>query len=172
MGSKHPPMTLMTVGTLVCTAAVIVFAAVAALPIPPTPITAIAQEETSLGEEGDDLAGDIVSNVLDNEGNDETGESSSAEGESNQEATVSESIDDPSNQEQEQDVDGDNAGEFGDDTADLEDANVAAPIAAPSNLEDEEADGGEASPTAPRSSENGKIAFTSMRDGGRLLFGN
>ncbi|MDQ3836493.1 MAG: hypothetical protein M3270_06125 [Thermoproteota archaeon] len=66
----------MKVGTLACTAAVIIFAAIAALPIPPTP-TAIAQEETSLGEERDDLTSSIISNVLDDGGDVETNQDQS-----------------------------------------------------------------------------------------------
>ena len=57
-----------------------------------------------------------------------------AEDGSNQDATVTATID-PN---QEQDVDEDNVGEFGDDTADLDYANVAAPIGIPVNVEEQE----------------------------------
>ena len=102
----------------------------AAAALPP----AIAQEDTSLGEE-EDMASSIVSNVLggsDNADNDEE-ENYSAEGEFNQDATVTATID-PN---QEQGADEDNLGEFGDDAADLDDTNVAVPIATPSNVEKE-----------------------------------
>lgn len=103
----------------------------AAAALPP----AIAQEETSLGEE-EDMASSIVSNVLggsDNADNDEEENYSDAKDEFNQDATVTSTI----NPSQEQDVDEDNLGEFGDDAVDLDDTNAAAPIATPSNVEEE-----------------------------------
>lgn len=111
---------------LVC--AIIPAAVEAALP------PAIAQEETSLGEEN--IAGSIVSNVLggsDNDDDDENG-IDAVDDESNQDATVTATIDPPN---QEQDLDEDNVGEFGDDTTDLHDTNVAVPIATPNNVEEE-----------------------------------
>jgi|ERR687891_102332 hypothetical protein len=94
------------------------------------------EEKTSLREKGEDLAGSVVSDVLDDSAGDEgerENDYGDAEDESNQDATVTANID-PN---QEQDVDEDNVGEFGDDTADLDDANVAAPIGIPVNVEEE-----------------------------------
>jgi hypothetical protein len=130
MGSKSPHMILMML-PLVC--AIIPAAVEVALP------PAIAQEETSLGEE-ENIAGSIVSNVLggsgnDNDDDDENG-SGAVDDESNQDATVTATIDPPN---QEQDLDEDNVGEFGDDTTDLHDTNVAVPIATPNNVEEESA---------------------------------
>ncbi len=101
----------------------------AAAALPP----AIAQEDTSLGEE--DITDSIVSNVLGGSDNaDNHGEENySAEGEFNQDATVTTTID-PN---QEQGVDEDNLGEFGDDAADLDDTNAVVPITTSSNVEEE-----------------------------------
>jgi hypothetical protein len=118
MGSKTELILMML--PLVCA----IMPAAAALP------PAIAQEETSLGEE-EDMASSIVSNVLggsDNADNDEEENYSDAK-----DATVTSTI----NPSQEQDVDEDNLGEFGDDAVDLDDTNAAAPIATPSNVEEE-----------------------------------
>lgn len=102
----------------------------AAAALPP----AIAQEETSLGEE-EDMASSIVSNVLggsDNADNDEEENYNDAKDEFNQDATVTSTI----NPSQEQDVDEDNLGEFGDDAVDLDDTNAAAPTSIPVNVEE------------------------------------
>jgi hypothetical protein len=121
MGSKNELILMML--PLVCA----IIPAAAALP------PAIAQEDTSLGEE--DITDSIVSNVLggsDNADNDGE-ENYSAEGEFNQDATVTTTID-PN---QEQGVDEDNLGEFGDDAADLDDTNAVVPITTSSNVEEE-----------------------------------
>jgi hypothetical protein len=95
---------------------------------------AIAQEETSLGEE--DLAGSIVSNVLGGSDNNEEEENGgdAIDNESNQDAASTATED--SNQGQ--DVDQDDISTFGDETADLiqdqSQANVAVPIAIPINV--------------------------------------
>jgi hypothetical protein len=94
-------------------------AAAAAVVVIPS---AIAQEV-----DNGNLPGSIVSEVLEGDS------SSDAEDESNQDATNTATED--SNQQQ--DVDEDNVGEFGDDTADLEDANVAVPLGIPINVLEE-----------------------------------
>jgi hypothetical protein len=94
---------------------------------------AIAQEETSLGEE-EGLAGDIISDMLDD-----------AEDESNQDATNTAAED--SNQGQT--VDQDDISIFGDDTADLNAANVGVPLGIPIDVEEEEEE--PSIPTAPPS---------------------
>lgn len=102
----------------------------AAAALPP----AIAQEETSLGEE-EDMASSIVSNVLggsDNADNDEEENYSDAKDEINQDATITSTI----NPSQEQDVDEYSLGEFGDDAVDLDDTNAAAPTSIPVNVEE------------------------------------
>ncbi len=101
----------------------------AAAALPP----AIAQEETSLGE--GDIAGSIVSDVLGGSDNADNGgeENYSAEGEFNQDATVTATID-PN---QEQGIDGDHVGEFGDDTADLDHTNAAVPIITSTDVQGE-----------------------------------
>ncbi|HJU95939.1 MAG TPA: hypothetical protein VJ643_07890 [Nitrososphaera sp.] len=122
MGSKNELILMML--PLVCA----IIPAVAALP------PAIAQEDTSLGEK-ENIASSIVSNVLggsDNANNDGE-EKYSAEGEFNQDATVIEAID-PN---QERGVDEDNLGEFGDDAAELDDANAAIPITTPTDVQEE-----------------------------------
>jgi hypothetical protein len=101
-------MILVTVTLLLC--AVIISAAAG---VAPSFVIAQQQEEedTSLGEE--DLAGSIVSDVLDGSGdNDEEENSDAADAEINQDSTDTATVD-PN---QEQDVDEDNIGEFGNDT--------------------------------------------------------
>lgn len=56
---------------------------------------------------------------------------------------------------------------YGDNTANLDDANVAAPIAAPIDVEEEEEEESSSTPTPP---ENGKIAFASTRDGNPEIY--
>lgn len=107
---KHMPLVLM------------ILALMSILPAAMVP-SAIAQED----DDDENLASSIVSDVL------EDG-SSDAEGESNQDAANTATED--SNQEQ--DVDEDNVGEFGDDAADLDDANVAVPLGIPVNVQLEE----------------------------------
>jgi hypothetical protein len=122
MGSKTELILMML--PLVCA----IMPAAAALP------PAIAQEETSLGEE-EDMASSIVSNVLggsDNADNDEEENYSDAKDEINQDATITSTI----NPSQEQDVDEDSLGEFGDDAVDLDDTNAAAPTGIPVNVEE------------------------------------
>ena len=122
MGSKNELILMML--PLVCA----IIPAVAALP------PAIAQEDTSLGEK-ENIASSIVSNVLggsDNANNDGE-ENYSAEGEFNQDAAVIAAID-PN---QERGVDEDNLGEFGDDAAELDDANAAIPITTPTDVQEE-----------------------------------
>jgi hypothetical protein len=122
MGSKTELILMML--PLVCA----IMPAAAALP------PAIAQEETSLGEE-EDMASSIVSNVLggsDNADNDEEENYSDAKDEFNQDATITSTI----NPSQEQDVDEDSLGEFGDDAVDLDDTNAAAPTSIPVNVEE------------------------------------
>jgi hypothetical protein len=122
MGSKTELILMML--PLVCA----IMPAAAALP------PAIAQEETSLGEE-EDMASSIVSNVLggsDNADNDEEENYSDAKDEINQDATITSTI----NPSQEQDVDEDSLGEFGDDAVDLDDTNAAAPTSIPVNVEE------------------------------------
>jgi hypothetical protein len=123
MGSKNELILMML--PLVCA----IIPAAAALP------PAIAQEDTSLGEE-EDMASSIVSNVLggsDNADNDEEENYSDTKDEFNQDATVTSTI----NPSQEQDVDEDNLGEFGDDAVDLDGTNAAAPTSIPVNVEEE-----------------------------------
>jgi hypothetical protein len=81
--------------------------------------SAIAQEE----EDEENLASGIVSDVLDNSGN--------AEDESNQDATNT--ADEDSNQGQ--DVDQDDTSAFGDDSAELDNANVAIPLGIPIDID-------------------------------------
>ena len=107
---KHMPLVLM------------IFALMCTLPAAMVPPSAIAQEEND--EDDENLASSIVSDVL------EDG-SSDAEDESNQDATNTATED--SNQEQ--DVDEDNVSEFGDDAADLDDTNVAVPLAIPIDID-------------------------------------
>lgn len=103
-----------------------IFALMSILPAAMIP-SAIAQEEddTSLDDE-ENLASGIVSDVLDGSGN--------AEDENDQDAANTASEDSS----QEQGVDEDNVGEFGDDEADLDDANVAVPLGIPVNVQLEE----------------------------------
>jgi hypothetical protein len=86
-------------------------------------VIAQQEEETSLGEE--DLAGSIVSDVLEDR--------NAEEDESNQDATNTANED--SNQGQ--DVDQDDISTFGDDTADLDSDNVAVPLAVPIDIDEE-----------------------------------
>jgi hypothetical protein len=109
---KHMPLVLM------------IFALMSILPAAMVPPSAIAQEED---DDDENIASSIVSDVL------EDG-SSDAEDESNQDATNIAAGD--SNQEQ--DVGEDNISDFGDDTADLDDANVAVPLGIPVNVQVEQ----------------------------------
>ena len=87
---------------------------------------AIAQEEDDALLEDDDLvdlASDIASEVLDDSGD--------AEDESDQVATNTGTV----NPNQDQTLGQDNVGEFADETADLDDTNVAVPIAVPINVD-------------------------------------
>ncbi|MDQ3854312.1 MAG: hypothetical protein M3299_15960 [Thermoproteota archaeon] len=129
MDSKSTPMILMMV-TLVCA---IIPAAVGAM-LPPSAFA--QQEETSLGDKEDNLAGGIVSDVLDGDaGEDEEWENDGdAEDEFNQDATVTATI----GPNEGQDVNEDNIGEFAHDTPNLDDANVAAPNATPIYVEENE----------------------------------
>ncbi len=125
MGSKNELILMML--PLVC--AIIPLAAVGGA-LPP----AIAQEETSLGEE-ENIASSIVSNVLggsDNADNDRE-ENYSAEDEFNQEATVTATI----NPNQERGVAEDHLREFGDDTADLDHTNAEVPTTIPTDVQEE-----------------------------------
>src|SRR5919109_5556895 len=119
MGSKSTPMNLMMV-TLVCA---IIPAAVGAMLLPPSAFA--QQEETSLGDKEQDLAGGIVSNVLDGDGdeNEECENDSDAEDEFNQDATVTATI----GPNEGEDLNENNVGGLGDGTYNLDDANVAAP---------------------------------------------
>lgn len=118
-----------------------IFALMSILPAAMIPPSAIAQEEddTSLDDE-ENLASGIVSDVLE-DGN-------AAEDESNQDAVNTASED--SNQEQ--DVDQDDISTFGDDTADLDDANVAVPLGIPINIQLEEE-----TPTTPPPPDDGGL---------------
>jgi hypothetical protein len=129
MDSKSTPMILMMV-TLVCA---IIPAAVGAM-LPPSAFA--QQEETSLGDKEDNLAGGIVSDVLDGDvGEDEEWENDGdAEDEFNEDATVTATI----GPNEGQDVNEDNIGEFAHDTPNLDDANVAAPNATPIYVEENE----------------------------------
>jgi hypothetical protein len=85
------------------------------------PAAAFAQEQE---DDDENIASSIVSEVLDTGG-------SGADDESSQDAANTATED--SNQEQ--DVNEDNVGEFGDDAADLDDTNVAVPIAIPIGID-------------------------------------
>jgi hypothetical protein len=127
------PVILVLVALLLCAIIILAAAGVASSSVI---VQQEEEEKTSLREKGEDLAGSVVSDVLDDSAGDEgerENDYGDAEDESNQDATVTANID-PN---QEQDVDEDNVGEFGDDTADLDDANVAAPIGIPVNVEEE-----------------------------------
>jgi hypothetical protein len=104
--------------TVVCTLSAVVV-------VPPP--SAIAQEDDDVDDEN--LASSIVSEVLEDDDNG----SSDVEDENVQEAANTATED--SNQQQ--GVDEDNVGEFGDDSADLEDANVAVPIGVSINVLEE-----------------------------------
>jgi hypothetical protein len=117
-------MILVTVTLLLC--AVIISAAAG---LAPSFVIAQEEEDTSLGEE--DLAGSIVSDVLDG-GNDDEENSDAVDAEINQDSTGT-AVVDPN---QEQDVDGDNIGEFGGDT----NGQVAVPV----TDQDQDADQGAA----------------------------
>lgn len=98
MGSKTTPLVL------------VMFALVGALSAGAVP-AAIAQEDTSLGQ---DLAGGIVSDVLDGSVNDDD-QNGDADDEINQDATVTATV----NRNQEQNGNEDNVDEFADDTISL-----------------------------------------------------
>lgn len=117
MGSKSTPMNLMMV-TLVCA---IIPAAVGAMLLPPSAFA--QQEETSLGDKEQDLAGGIVSDVLDGHEDEEWGNDSDAEDEFNQDATVTATI----GPNEGENVNENNVGGLGYGTYNLDDANVAAP---------------------------------------------
>jgi hypothetical protein len=117
MGSKSTPMNLMMV-TLVCA---IIPAAVGAMLLPPSAFA--QQEETSLGDKEQDLAGGIVSDVLDGHEDEEWENDSDAEDEFNQDATVTATI----GPNEGEDLNENNVGGLGDGTYNLDDANVAAP---------------------------------------------
>jgi hypothetical protein len=117
MGSKSTPMNLMMV-TLVCA---IIPAAVGAMLLPPS---AFAQQEgTSLGDKEQDLAGGIVSDVLEGHEVEEWENDSDAEDEFNQDTTVTATI----GPNEGKDLNENNVGGLGDGTYNLDDANVAAP---------------------------------------------
>jgi hypothetical protein len=105
--------------TLVCA---IIPAAVGAMLLPPSAFA--QQDETSLGDkEQGDLAGGIVSDVLDGHEDEEWEKDSVAEDEFNQDATVTATI----GPNEGENVNEDNVGESGYGTYNLDDANVAAP---------------------------------------------
>jgi hypothetical protein len=110
----------------------VIFALMCTLPAATMVPSAIAQEEeddiSSSSSEDENLASGIVSEVLD------TGGSGDAEDENAQDATNAATED--SNQGQ--DVDQDDISTFGDDIADLDDANVAVPLGIPINVQLEE----------------------------------
>jgi hypothetical protein len=150
MGLNTPYVILMMVA-LVCS---IVPGLGALLP----PAAFAQQEETSLGEEEEEeeenFARSIVSDVLGSDNNDnENGESNSeaTDDESNQEVATNTAAEDSS---QGQTVDQDDISTFGDDTADLEDANVAVPLGIPIDIQLEEVVEEEApTPTPPEEEE-------------------
>jgi hypothetical protein len=128
--------------TLVCA---IIPAAVGAMLLPPS---AFAQQDvTSLGDkEQGDLAGGIVSDVLDSDGDeDEEWESDSdTEDEFNQDATGTATI----GPNEGEDVKKDNAGESGFETYNLDDANVAAPNSTAIYVEESKEESSTTSPPA------------------------
>jgi hypothetical protein len=140
MGSKSTPMNLMMV-TLVCA---IIPAAVGAMLLLPSAFA--QQEETSLGDKEQDLAGGIVSDVLDGDGDeDEEWENDSdAEDEFNQDAAVTATID-PNEGE---DLNENNVGESGYDIYNLDDANVATPNSTAIYVEESKEESSTTSPPA------------------------
>lgn len=105
----------------------LMFTIVCALPAAVIP-SAIAQEDddVSLLDNEEGLASSIVSEVL------EEGDADDTENVQNTTNTATEDSN------QEQDVDEDNVGEFGDDSADLDDTNVAVSLGIPINVQEEE----------------------------------
>ena len=138
MGSKSTPMNLMMV-TLVCA---IIPAAVGAMLLPPSAFA--QQEETSLGDKEQDLAGGIVSDVLDGHEDEEWENDSDAEDEFNQDASVTATID-PNEGE---DLNENNVGESGYDSYNLDDANVAAPNSTAIYVEESKEESSTTSPPA------------------------
>ncbi|HWS20810.1 MAG TPA: hypothetical protein VN239_08970 [Nitrososphaera sp.] len=153
MGSKNTPMILMTV-TLVCA---IIPAAVGAM-LPPSVFA--QQEETSLGDNKEDLAGGIVSDILDGYGyeDEKWDNDSDVEDEFNQDATVTATI----GPNEGEDVNEDNVGESGYDISNLDDANAAAPNTTPIYVEESE----EESSTATSSSPDGAQQSLSIKFAG------
>jgi hypothetical protein len=138
MGSKITPMNLMMV-TLVCA---IIPAAVGAMLLPPS---AFAQQEgTSLGDKEQDLAGGIMSDVLDGNEDEEWENDSYAEDEFNQDATVTATI----GPNEGEDLNENNVGESGYDTYNLDDANVATPNSTAIYVEESKEESSTTSPTA------------------------
>jgi hypothetical protein len=140
MGSKNTPMILMTV-TLVCA---IIPAAVGAM-LPPSVFA--QQEETSLGDNKEDLAGGIVSDILDGYGyeDEKWDNDSDVEDEFNQDATVTATI----GPNEGEDVNEDNVGESGYDISNLDDANAAAPNTTPIYVEESEEEASTATSSSP-----------------------
>ena len=153
MGSKNTPMILMTV-TLVCA---IIPAAVGAM-LPPSVFA--QQEETSLGDNKEDLAGGIVSDILDGYGyeDEKWDNDSDVEDKFNQDATVTATI----GPNEGEDVNEDNVGESGYDISNLDDANAAAPNTTPIYVEESE----EESSTATSSSPDGAQQSLSIKFAG------
>lgn len=146
-------MILMTV-TLVCA---IIPAAVGAM-LPPSVFA--QQEETSLGDNKEDLAGGIVSDILDGYGyeDEKWDNDSDVEDEFNQDATVTATI----GPNEGEDVNEDNVGESGYDISNLDDANAAAPNTTPIYVEESE----EESSTATSSSPDGAQQSLSIKFAG------
>ncbi|MDQ3718393.1 MAG: hypothetical protein M3311_04480 [Thermoproteota archaeon] len=141
MGSKSTPMILMTV-TLVCA---IMPAAVGAM-LPPSAFA--QQDETSLGENKEDLAGGIVSDVLDGDtGEDEGWENDGdAEDEFNQDATVTATI----GPNEGQGANENNVGwGFAYDSPNQDNANVEAPNTTPIYVEENEEESSTATSSSP-----------------------
>ena len=105
------------------------FTIVCALPAAGAVQVALAQEDASLGE---DLTTGILSNVLEDGGDNE--ENDDADTEIDQDGTNMGTV----NPNQDQTVDQDDTVIFGDDTADIDDANIAVPIAIPINVDVDE----------------------------------
>ena len=134
-------MILMTV-TLVCA---IMSAAVGAM-LPPSAFA--QQEETPLGENKEDLAGGIVSDVLEGDNDEDEGwkNDGDAEDEFNQDATVTATI----GPNEGQDANENNVGGgFAYDSPNQDNANVEAPNTTPIYVEENEKESSTATPSSP-----------------------
>jgi hypothetical protein len=102
------------------------------------------QEETSLGDKEQDLAGGIVSDVLDGHEDEEWENDSDAEDEFNQDASVTATI----GPNEGEDLNENNVGGLGDGTYNLDDANVAAPNSTAIYVEESKEESSTTSPPA------------------------